>query len=88
MVKGIKKAPVLRFRKTGALTWRRPTLTPDLAGTTIGGGRLDARVRNGNGYFPSPMTTRCYPAERNMIASVSYSTIRLEFALNAYVVGN
>ncbi len=61
---GTQKTPVSRFRKTGALTWRQPTLTPELAGTTIGGGRLDARVRNGNGYFPSPMTTRCLPAER------------------------
>src|SRR5688572_26191427 len=36
---------------------QRPTLPPTCAGSTIGGSRLNFRVRNGNGCDPTPMTT-------------------------------
>jgi hypothetical protein len=36
---------------------RRLTLPPRLQGSTIGAGRLNFRVRNGTGCFPSAMAT-------------------------------
>src|SRR5262245_26061566 len=36
---------------------QRPTLPRTYARSTIGGGRLNFRVRNGNGCDPAPMTT-------------------------------
>ena len=36
---------------------QRPTLPPTCAGSTIGGSRLNFRVRNGNGCDPAPMAT-------------------------------
>ena len=36
---------------------QRPTLPHTYACSTIGGGRLNYRVRNGNGWDPAPMTT-------------------------------
>ena len=36
---------------------QRPTLPRTFARSTIGGGRLNFRVRNGNGCDPAPMTT-------------------------------
>ena len=36
---------------------QRPTLPHTCACSTIGGGRLNFRVRNGNGWNPAPMTT-------------------------------
>src|SRR6185369_375314 len=36
---------------------QRPTLPHTYACSTIGGGRLNFRVRNGNGWDPAPMTT-------------------------------
>src|SRR5688572_23414533 len=36
---------------------QRPTLPHTCACSTIGGGRLNFRVRNGNGCDPAPMTT-------------------------------
>src|SRR5688572_16963765 len=36
---------------------QRPTLPHTYACSTIGGGRLNFRVRNGNGCDPAPMTT-------------------------------
>ena len=47
---------------------QRPTLPHTCACSTIGGGRLNYRVRNGNGCDPAPMTTGKLdgePASRN-----------------------
>src|SRR5262245_54937233 len=52
-----KKKPA---SKRGGLTndsRQRPTLPHTCACSTIGGGRLNYRVRNGNGCDPAPMTT-------------------------------
>jgi hypothetical protein len=38
--------------------WQRPTLPGAPAPSTIGAGGLNFRVRNGNGWFPSAITTR------------------------------
>ena len=38
--------------------WRRPTLPGGLPPSTIGAGRLNFRVRNGNGCIPAAITTR------------------------------
>src|SRR6266540_5055400 len=54
-----KKAPLGQSKR--GLIWsetrRRPTLPPRLQGSTIGAGGLNFRVRNGNGCFPSAITT-------------------------------
>jgi hypothetical protein len=51
-----KKSPLQR---SGLLSYsrQRPTLPRTFARSTIGGGRLNFRVRNGNGCDPAPMTT-------------------------------
>jgi hypothetical protein len=41
----------------GKKTRQRPTLPPSCPSSTIGGGGLNCRVRNGTGCFPSPMAT-------------------------------
>ena len=39
-------------------TWQRPTLPQSLPCSTIGTVKLNRRVRNGNGCYPSDITTR------------------------------
>src|SRR5215203_907854 len=52
-----KKSPTL-FRGSGSRYSRqRPTLPRTYARSTIGGNRLNFRVRNGNGCDPAPVTT-------------------------------
>ena len=53
---------------------RRPTLPQGYPCSTIGGSRLNFRVRNGNGWIPAPMTTGklgpgCYSRGRRRAAS-------------------
>ena len=38
--------------------WRRPTLPGPFGPSTIGAGRLNFRVRNGNGWDPAAMVTK------------------------------
>ena len=42
----------------GVAAWQRPTLPGAPAPSTIGAGGLNFRVRNGNGWIPSAITTR------------------------------
>src|SRR5215216_3039837 len=59
---------------------QRPTLPHTYACSTIGGGRLNFRVRNGNGCDPAPMTTGKLgawgPARRNAALSHASSPYR------------
>ena len=56
---GRKKSPRprMRLRAFSDESRQRPTLPRTCARSTIGGGRLNFRVRNGNGCDPAPMTT-------------------------------
>ncbi len=49
---------------------QRPTLPPDLSGSTIGAVRLNFRVRNGNGCTPHAMATETMSAPPTGAASV------------------
>src|SRR5262249_35358734 len=53
-----KPAPYLRSGLPCNYSRQRPTLPHTCACSTIGGGRLNFRVRNGNGGDPAPMATR------------------------------
>ena len=55
--------------------WRRPTLPGGLPPSTIGAGRLNFRVRNGNGCIPAAITTR------NMLRLPRWEEARSWFAL-------
>ena len=52
-----EKAPVISHWGFVVNPRQRPTLPPTCAGSTIGGSRLNFRVRNGNGCDPAPMAT-------------------------------
>ena len=52
-----RKGPTLSNRAFVINPRQRPTLPPTCAGSTIGGSRLNFRVRNGNGCDPAPMAT-------------------------------
>jgi hypothetical protein len=54
----IKKGPTV-FRRSGLSDYcrQRPTLPHSFPCSTIGGIKLNFRVRNGNGCDPDPMTT-------------------------------
>ncbi len=52
-----EKAPVISHWGLVMNPRQRPTLPPTYAGSTIGGSRLNFRVRNGNGCDPAPMAT-------------------------------
>src|SRR5207302_105898 len=66
---GTKNGP--RCFRTAGLDYcrQRPTLPHSVPCSTIGGSRLNFRVRNGNGCDPAPMTTGilgardCYPSD-------------------------
>jgi hypothetical protein len=56
--RGKEKAPRLfRIARLWINPRQRPTLPRTYARSTIGGSRLNFRVRNGNGCDPAPMTT-------------------------------
>src|SRR5262245_46661161 len=62
---GTKKMPASTTRSGRDKNSRqRPTLPRTYARSTIGGGRLNFRVRNGNGCDPAPMTTGKLVANR------------------------
>src|SRR5206468_8120611 len=54
-----KKEPAVANASAGSLIncRQRPTLPYSFPYSTIGGSRLNFRVRNGNGWNPAPMTT-------------------------------
>ena len=52
-----RKGLVLSSTRPSRYTRQRPTLPHSYPCSTIGGRRLNYRVRNGNGCDPSPMTT-------------------------------
>ena len=72
-------SPARQMRWGAKYSRQRPTLPQGFPCSTIGGSRLDFRVRNGNGYGPAPMTTgkgsALDSAERNAKAK-SYGNAR------------
>jgi hypothetical protein len=48
---------IIDLKSSNKYSRQRPTLPRTFARSTIGGGRLNFRVRNGNGCDPAPMTT-------------------------------